>query len=177
MKLALGVGGVAVMALLLLPEYFLGRTDQQTEMLAPSMLFAVHADIICDQMGDDVASGVKIPYPHEWLKRIQSILSEEIAKSFVANPMHFSSLTFDPTYLLYEKTSIGPQLYGEFHGNVPELCAFYRFLYWRALLQQPQRILQKITRQMSLFYGYGAAVLTGVSFFCCKWITPTAPGP
>lgn len=153
MKLALGVGGVAVMALLLLPEYFLGRTDQQTEMLAPSMLFAVHADIICDQMGDDVASGVKIPYPHEWLKRIQSILSEEIAKSFVANPMHFSSLTFDPTYLLYEKTSIGPQLYGEFHGNVPELCAFYRFLYWRALLQQPQRILQKITRQMSLFYG------------------------
>ena len=153
MKLALGIGGVAVMALLILPEYFLGRADRHKEMLAPMMLFAVHADIICDQMGDDVASGDKIPYPREWLNRIQSTLSKEIAKSFVANPMHYSSLTFDPEYLLYEETSIGPQLSGEFHGNIPELCAFYRFSYWRALRYQPQRILQKIARQMSLFYG------------------------
>jgi hypothetical protein len=70
-----------------------------------------------------------------------------------ANPGHYPSLGFDPEYLMYRENSIDAVLHREFLGDIGEPRTFYRFYYGRALLRQPVRILAKIGRQMSLFYG------------------------
>jgi hypothetical protein len=80
-------------------------------------------------------------------------LSTEIRKSVEANRRQYPSLGFDPEYLMYKEDSIHAQLNGEFHDNVTELCRFYRWTYTRTFLHQPGRMLTKIVRQVSLFYG------------------------
>jgi hypothetical protein len=152
-KIAIGGGAVASAALLLLPEYFLSRNDEASQTFLPATLFVIHADLIRDQMADDIRRGASVPYPREWLERVHGALALEIEKSFAAWPGHFSTLGFDPDYLEYNKSSIAAQLRREFGENVPALCAFYRFYYRRIWQQQPLLVLKKITRQMAIFYA------------------------
>jgi hypothetical protein len=149
-KIALGGGAAASAALLLLPEHFLARNDEGSQTLLPSVLFFMHANLIRDQMADDLRRGAKVPYPREWLGRIHGALSAEIEKSMVAN--HYQTLGFDPNYVMYH-TSIEAQLRREFGVNVSALCAFYWFYYGRIWRQQPVLVLRKITRQMRNFYA------------------------
>jgi hypothetical protein len=152
-KIAIGGGAVASAALLLLPEYFLNRNDEASQTFLPATLFVIHADLISNQMADDLRRGANVPYRREWLERVHGALGSEIAKSFAAWPGHFSTLGFDPDYLKYNKSSIAAQLRREFGGNVPALCAFYRFYYGRIWQQQPLLVLEKIARQMAIFYA------------------------
>jgi len=151
-KIALGGGAAVSAALLLLPEHFLGRNDEESQTLLPSNLFAVHANLIRDQMADDLRRGAKVPYPREWLGRVHGALSAEIEKSLAAWPGHYRTLGFDPNYLMYQKNSIAAQLRREFGGNVSALCTFYWFYYDRIWRQRPLLVLKKITRQMAIFY-------------------------
>ncbi len=151
-KIALGGGAAVSAALLLLPEHFLGRNDEGSQTLLPSNLFAVHANLIRDQMADDLRRGAKVPYPREWLGRVHGALSVEIEKSLAAWPGHYRTLGFDPNYLMYQKNSIAAQLRREFGGNVSALCTFYWFYYGRIWRQRPLLVLKKITRQMAIFY-------------------------
>jgi len=153
-KLAIALGAVAGLALLVLPERLLARNDEVDQAFVPTLLFAEHADIIRDQMANDLADGAQLPYGREWRARVHSALSREIQKSFEANPGHYPSLGFDPEYLMYEESSIDGELRHEFGDDVGELCKFYRFYYARAFVKQPARMLRKIGRQMSLFYGW-----------------------
>jgi hypothetical protein len=150
-KIALGGCAAASAALLLLPEHFLSRNDEESQRLLPRVLFAIHADLIRDQMAADLRQGAKVPYPREWLGRVHGALSAEIEKSIVAN--HYRTLGFDPDYLMYHKNSIEAQLGREFGGNVSALCAFYWFYYGRIWRQRPVLVLRKITRQMRNFYA------------------------
>jgi hypothetical protein len=151
-KIVLGGGAAVSAALLLLPEHFLGRNDEGTQTLLPSNLFAIHADLIRDQMADDLRRGAKVPYPREWLGRVHGALSAEIEKSVAAWPGHFRTLGFDPNYLMYQEDSIAGQLRREFGGNVSALCTFYWFYYGRIWRERPLLVLKKITRQMAIFY-------------------------
>jgi hypothetical protein len=151
-KLAISLGAVAGLALLVLPERLLAYHDNVDKAFVPTLLFSQHGDIIRDQMAADLAASAQLPYAREWLERIHSILQSEIQKSFEADPEHYPSLGFDPDYLMSRTDSICAVLDREFHGNIDELCAFYRFYYGRALLEQPMRMLGKIGRQMALFY-------------------------
>ena len=54
---------------------------------------------------------------------------------------------------MFEKSSIAAQLRREFGNDVPALCAFYRFYYWRIWRERPFLVLRKIQTQMSLFYS------------------------
>jgi hypothetical protein len=56
-KIALGGGAAVSAASLLLPEYFLGRNDEGSQTLLPSNLFGIHANLIRDQMADDLKYG------------------------------------------------------------------------------------------------------------------------
>jgi hypothetical protein len=150
-KIALGGGAAASAALLLLPEHFLARNDEESQTLLPRVLFAIHANLIRDQMAADLRRGAKVPYPREWVDRIHGALSAEIEKSMVGN--HYRTLGFDPDYLIYDKNSIEAQLGREFGGNVSALCAFYWFYYGRIWRQRPVLVLGKITRQMRNFYA------------------------
>ena len=152
-KLAVLLGALAGLALLVLPERLLAYRDEGAKIFVPTLLFAQHADVICDQMATDLAGSAHLPYARERLERIHLILSSEIQKSFEANPGHYPSLGFDPEYLMYRENSIEAVIYREFHGDIGELCTFYRFYYGRALFKQPMRMLAKIGRQMSLFYA------------------------
>jgi hypothetical protein len=151
-KLAILLGAVAGLALLILPERLLAYRDDVARAYVPTLLFVGHADIIRDQMATDLADSARLPYGREWLGRIHAVLSNEIQKSFEANPGHYPSLGFDPEYLIYQEDSIDAELRREFRNDIEKLCTFYRFYYGRSLLKQPMRVLAKIGRQMLLFY-------------------------
>jgi hypothetical protein len=151
-KAVLSAGAVVIAALLILPERFLGRQDEASQTFVPATLFVVHANLIRDQMADDLEQKAAGPYPQEWLARIQAALGAEIAKSHTASPRHYPSLGFDPDYLMYNQSSIVAQMRREFENDVPGLCSFYRFCYGRIWRQRPVRVLQKIVRQMEVFY-------------------------
>ena len=71
------VGAVMItVALLVLPERLLSRNDENSRTFLPRMLFTIHANLIRDQMADDLERGAPIPYPSEWLRHVQSALSE-----------------------------------------------------------------------------------------------------
>jgi hypothetical protein len=152
-KIALGIGAIVGAALLLVPEYFLGRDDEQAKPFVPAMLFVNHADLIRDQMADDLESGASIPYSREWLERVHAALRTEIAKSFTARPGHYWSFGFDPDYLMYNPGSIVAQLRREFGNNGPDPSAFYRFYYWRIWQRRPLAVASKIQTQMTVFYA------------------------
>ena len=152
-KMALGLGTTLGAALVLVPEHFIGRNDQTNRTFLPANLLVNHADLIRDQMADDLQRGAAIPYPREWLERIHAALSTEIAKSFAARPGHYWSLGFDPDYLMYDKSSIVAQLRREFAEDLPALRAFYWYYYWRIWRERPLRVLNKIKVQMSVFYS------------------------
>ena len=152
-KIALGGGAALSAALLLLPEHFLGRNHQASQTFLPTTLFVIHANLIRDQMADDLTRGAKVPYPREWLGHVQRALSDEIAKSVAARSRIYSTIGFDPDYLWHGQTSIAAQLHKEFGNNVSALCAFYRFYYWRIWRERPLLVLKKIARQMAIFYA------------------------
>lgn len=152
-KIALAAGMLLSAAFLLVPEHFLSQRDELSRTFLPITLFVDHADLIHDQMADDLERGAAIPYPREWLQRVHDTLSTEIAKSFAARPGHYWSLGFDPDYLMYDKSSIVAQLRREFEDDVPALCAFYRYYYWRLWRERPFAVLGKIGKQMALFYS------------------------
>jgi len=152
-KVVLAGGAAASAGLLLLPEHFLARNDEASQTFLPATLFVIHADLIRDQMADDLKHNAKVPYSPEWLRGIRAALSAEIAKSVAASPRVYSTLGFDPDYLKYDRSSIVAQLHKEFGKNVSGLCAFYRFYYWRIWRERPLLVVKKIARQMRIFYA------------------------
>jgi hypothetical protein len=152
-KIALGIGAILGAALLLVPEYILSRDDEQDRPFLPATLFVNHADLIRDQMADDLQHGATVPYSREWLERVHAALRTEIAKSFAARPDHYWSFGFDPDYLMYNPDSIVAQLRREFGNNGPDPSAFYRFYYWRIWQRRPLAVARKIQIQMTVFYA------------------------
>jgi hypothetical protein len=148
-------GGAATGALLLLllPKYFPSIEDDLGRPFLPTTLFVVHADLIRDQMADDLRLSTRLPYPREWLSRVHADLSAEIAKSTAAEPEHYPSLGFCPDYLMHREDSIARRLGEEFHRDNAAIAAFYRFYYWRTWRQRPFAMAKKVARQLALFYA------------------------
>ncbi|MEY2489970.1 MAG: hypothetical protein QOC70_1912 [Verrucomicrobiota bacterium] len=152
-KIALAGGAALSAALLLVPEHFLSRPDETSRTSLPTLLFVNHAGLIRDQMTDDLQRGAATAYPRDWLERIHGALSTEITKSAAGRPGHFWSLGFDPDYLMYEESSIVARLSREFGNDVPALCEFYRYYYWRIWRERPFVMIRKIGEQMGVFYS------------------------
>jgi hypothetical protein len=152
-KIVLGFGIALSAAILAVPEHFLSRNDVMDKLFLPTTLFAVHADLIRDQMADDVASGAILPYKREWLDRMHKQLALEIEKSAAAEGSKFPSLGFSMDYLMDEPNSIADQVALEFNDDISAITSFYRFYYCRTWQQQPVAMLKKIGRQIALFYA------------------------
>jgi hypothetical protein len=151
-KIAVGVATVLIATLVLRPEHILSRKDGASQIFLPTMLFAIHADLIRDQMAADLKENASLPYSRDWLEHVYLALNNEIAKSQANYPGHYPSLKFDPEYLWFNPSSITTQLRREFGNNVSALCAFYRFYYWRTWQRRPLQALQKVARQFSIYY-------------------------
>src|ERR1044071_2045200 len=151
-KVGLALGILAAAIMIVLPEYFLSRKDQMNRLFLPTTLFVIHADLIRDQMRDDVAKQAILPYRNDWLDRIQNQLAAEIAKAAPVEGWRFPSLGFSPDVLMYGTNSIAAQLTAEFNDDIETLPSFYRFYYWRTWQQRPLEMAKKIARQVALFY-------------------------
>jgi len=151
-KIALGLAIAVTAALVLWPERILSRKDAESQTFLPTMLFVIHADLIRDQMAEDLKENAHLPYSREWLERVYAVLNSEIGKSQTNYPGHYPSLKFNPEYLWFDPSSITTQLRREFGSNVSALCDFYRFYYWRTWQRRPFRALQKVARQFSIYY-------------------------
>jgi hypothetical protein len=154
-KVAIGGSTAMIAMMLFVPEYFLSRQDEISRTFLPTTLFVVHADLIRDQIAQDLADDVQLPYPLSWLQHVHAMLSTAIAQSHAANvnTRRYALLGFNPDDLRYEPNSVTEQLRHDFKNNVSALCAFYRFYYWRIWKQRPVLVLKKIARQMGVFYA------------------------
>jgi hypothetical protein len=157
-KLALVLAILLATAIIVVPENFFSRKDELTRLFLPTTLFVVHADLIRDQMADDVAKQASLPYARDWLERIHKQLAEEIVKSAAAEGSRFPSVGFSPDFLMYEKGSIAEQLSSEFNDDIGTLISFYRFYYWRVWRQRPLEMAKKIGRQVARFYVWPSPV-------------------
>lgn len=68
--------GLALLVLLLMPEWRLRRSDSEALAFLPETLFTIHADLIHRQMAEDVADGAAVPYPREWLAKCAAVWNE-----------------------------------------------------------------------------------------------------
>jgi hypothetical protein len=152
-KIAIALGIAFFAALIAVPEHFLSQGDDRSRLFLPTNLFVVHADLIRDQLADDVTSRAALPYQGEWLDKIQKQLALEIEKSAKAEGASFPSLGFSPDYLMYDQTSIAEQVAQEFNNDIPAITSFYRFCYLRTWQQRPAAMLKKVGRQVALFYA------------------------
>jgi len=145
--------GIFVSALaIMLPEYFLSREDELSRLFLPTTLFVIHADLIRDQMADDVAHQAVLPYRLDWLDRMQKQLATEIVKAVPVEGRRFPSLGYSPDVLMYGTNSITDQLAREFNDDNGTLTSFYRFYYWRTWQQHPSAMVKKIARQIAIFH-------------------------
>jgi hypothetical protein len=152
-KIVLAGGAAVSAALLLLPDHVVIHNSNVRQCFLPAELFVIHANLIRDQMAADLEPGAKNPYPREWLGRVQAALKAEIVKSITKAPVNFPTLGFDPDYLMFNQTSIESQLRKEFGNNSSALCAFYWFYYWRIWQQRPLLVVEKVAREMAIFYA------------------------
>jgi hypothetical protein len=151
-KVWFSVGFAVSAAALLLPEHFLSRNDEINRTFLPTTLFVIHADLIRDQLAEDLKTNAGLPYSRDRLERIYVALSAEITKSHVNQPNAYRSLGFDPDFLMHNPSSIAAQIRREFHDDIAAVCAFYRSYYWRIWQKRPCQVLEKIARQMLRFY-------------------------
>ena len=151
-KVLFSLGLAVSAAVLSLPEYFLSRNDEMSRTFLPTTLFVIHAHLIRDQLADDLAKNVSLPYSRDRLERLYLALNAEITKSHVGRQYAYHSLGFDPDFLMHDPNSIAAQTRREFRGDVAGVCAFYYFYYRRIWQKRPQKVVKKVARQMLRFY-------------------------
>ena len=151
-------GAVVTGLVFLVPEHLLARRDRLSKMFLPQTLFSVHAEIIREQMGDDLARGLPVPFPRPWLQTAYEELGVEIARARVPSPEQFSLLGFNPDYLMNGENAIFAR-WNQQLGNDDELRKFLNYYYWRALQHRPVSFAIKISRQMGVFYAWQCPAL------------------
>ena len=153
------VGGPVFTALVLLwiPEYRYAEANPRGRIFLPASLFTIHARQIRAQIASDLATNpAGLPYSHEQLQAILTLLDAEMAVSQQIVRHNFASLGFDADYLLYEDSFCR-----KLQGILPLREArsdFYRFYFRRTWSEQPGAMLRKIVAQLGLFYNFDCPV-------------------
>lgn len=143
---------LAAGCLLVLPEWHFRRGDRDAHSFVSLSLFTVHANLIRDQMTDDLARGHAAPYDAAWLSDVRDRLTAEIDRSAAAE--HYRSLGFNPDYLKEESSFIG-WLVERLGGDRERAAVFCDDWYQRAWRGRPTAMLQKIGGQLGIFYQFG----------------------
>jgi hypothetical protein len=138
---------------ILVPEYLLSGSDEAARTFLPTTLFTTHANLIRDQLADDLDYGAATPYEPARLRRILEQLKPEIEKSAVAEGWRFPSLGFSPDYLMHNPGLGAAEVAVEFNDDMTAVSAFYYYYYWRCWQQRPLPMTTKVARQLALFYA------------------------
>ena len=151
-RLILLIAAPTAALLLVLPEHYLAKSDPAATQFLPEDLFYIHANLIADQMDEDLACGDCGERGCEWLVRIKSELREEMRRSWELN-QGFRSLGFDPNYLMYTSKVIRQWRAKFFQEDDAKRFRFYWYYAERTLVKHPARVLLKVWREMRLFYS------------------------
>lgn len=143
---------LAAGGLLVLPEWHFRRGDRDAHSFLALSLFTVHANLIRDQMKEDLARHRAAPYDPAWLADVRDHLTAEIRQSAAAG--HYLSLGFNPDYLKEERSFIG-WLVKRLDGDRERTAFFCDDWYERAWHGRPSAMLQKIASQLGVFYRFG----------------------
>ncbi len=138
--------------LLILPEHFLAKSDPFARRFLPEMVFYVHANLVTNQMDEDIARGECGERGCEWLNRLRSELRQEMRRSWNLN-QSYGSLGFDLDYLMYRSNVIRQWREKFFEGESATQYRFYWYYVRRTLLRHPDWFLAKVWRQLLLFYS------------------------
>jgi hypothetical protein len=146
-----GLAGAIAFLLLFLPEHFLKSNDPDSKTFLPTTLFLIHANIIREQMKQDIERKAATPYALEFLESTYTLLDQEINLSRQTG--RYRSLGFDPDYLMYRDSfdkkfslSLGPE-------STDRRIKFYEYYFFRAWSHQPLRMLGKIATELSIVYN------------------------
>ncbi len=153
------LGVVAVGLIFILPEQLLARSDRLSRMFLPQTLFAVHANIIREQIEDDLARGTPVPFDRTWLRRASDELGGELVRLRAEPPAQFARLGFDPDYVMNGREAMITRWLHELGGD-PELKRFLDFYFWRSVCHRPLEFLAKIYRQLAVFYSWQCPAFT-----------------
>lgn len=161
LKIGVIAAVIAAASTLLVPEYLLRQTDPLSQTFLPDTLFAIHADLIADQMGDDLAHEIATPFPREILEAVRARLLVVLAASRRPENRPYGTLGFNPDYLLFIQNPFAV-LPGTRHEQRIARMAIENYYYRRTALQQPGRLVRKILREMAQFYSFGSHTKPGL---------------
>src|SRR5947209_5856158 len=94
-RVAVTLAGVLWAAGILIPESILAKSDPLARGFLPESLFSIHANLIVQQMDDDVARGDCGHYSCDLLATVAADLHQETAASWQFNQV-YRSFGFDP---------------------------------------------------------------------------------
>src|SRR2546423_1605950 len=152
-KIVFLLGALAIGVAILLPERMLSRSDPITKIFLPQTLFSIHANIIRDQMNEDLERGTATAFPDAWLRTAAHELKGEIERLHIAPPGQFSLLGFDPDQLMNGENAIFTKWQQHF-GSGEEWKRFLDYYFWRAVRHRPLSFAGKIARQLTVFYNW-----------------------
>jgi hypothetical protein len=141
------LGGAAAFVLLFsLPKWFGFQKD--TQLFLPFTLVSIHAEQILKTRPDMVSPGAHNPgLPDQ-------TFYEELAKAYwpaKENPDHYYALGFDPDYIQYRSGFFSTIMQKEAWSDREMATACY-CAYFRAWLQAPSSMLEKVGKQLRLFF-------------------------
>ena len=142
-----------------LPERLLSRSDRLSRMFLPQTLFAVHANLIREQIDEDLARGNALPFDRAWLRRVSDELGAELVRLRAEPPAQFSRLGFDPDYIMNGGDALITRWLRELGGDA-ELKRFLDFYFWRSVRHRPLVFAAKICRQLGVFYNWPCPAFT-----------------
>ena len=156
-KLLMATGaGLFFLLVLWLPEDMLARHDRMASLFLPDTLLTIHADQVRDQIAADLATGYPAPFPRDTMRALLKRLDATLALSRLPANHPYSTLGFNPDYLLYTDC-VYDGVTDNTDAGAQRRAALGFFCYRRAFLRHPARMLGKIVRELHVFYHFGTA--------------------
>lgn len=132
------------------PEHRLAQGDPMSTLFLPETLLTIHADLIADQMAEDLRDHAPTAYDPAWLAQAHALLRTELHRASNLPSHSYPSLGFNPDYLMYRQ-SFCAWLMGRM--TPPQIAAFAMDYYRRVWAHHPGRMLGKIAGQLRVFYS------------------------
>jgi len=145
---ALGCG--LIILSLWLPDKLLFLRTSQTRMVLPLTLFTIHADIIRENLADELQSPKTTTDRRQFLEGFLPVLDKEILTAKVENPS-YKRIGFDPDYLMY-RSAIFPSLSSEWRMTPEQVAAFCRRSFVSAIAHRSLDYARKVGSQIEYFF-------------------------
>lgn len=148
---------LAAVLLLLWPEWKLRQGDPMGELFFAQSLFSIHANLINDQMAEDLARNAATPFPPDVVAAVHDKLTTALRESHAEGGKYWPALGFNADYLLHGSPASPPFVHwlADELGSKERRVDFCRYYYRRVWGQHPARMAAKIGRQLGVFYRFG----------------------